>query len=95
MTRTVHWSQRSRAKLRAITAYIAERNVAAARELRQEIEDAAQRAASETITLRKGRLPGTREIVVTRRYVLVFRSTAKRIYVVNILDTRQRNDDQD
>ncbi|AZF53716.1 Death on curing protein, Doc toxin [Pseudomonas sp. R4-34-07] len=36
-----------------------------------------------------GRVPGTREVVVHPNYVLVYRVTAERIEIVNVLHARQ------
>ncbi|SAL67676.1 type II toxin-antitoxin system RelE/ParE family toxin [Caballeronia humi] len=90
MTREIHWSRSARSDIKAIVRYIALYNPPAAVGLRKEIEDAAGRAAETLTEFKEGRIPGTYEVVVTRNYVLVFRTTPERLYVVNVIHTRQQ-----
>jgi toxin ParE1/3/4 len=90
MTREVHWTKAAKTGIKAIVRYIAVYDVRAAANLREKIERAVQEAANPHIHYKEGRADGTHEIVVSANYVVVFRETPKRIYVVNVVHTRQQ-----
>jgi toxin ParE1/3/4 len=89
VTLPVVWTLRARDRLTQIVKYIAERNPTAARSLKAAIESAPQAAADAPFLFRKGRVPGTREIVVHPNYLVVYRVT-DRIVVLNVLHARRR-----
>jgi toxin ParE1/3/4 len=89
LTLQVVWTQVARIELREIIRYIAERNPAAARALKESIETAPQAAAFAPELFRSGRVPGTREIVVHPNYIVIYRVTDY-VEVVNVLHARQR-----
>lgn len=76
--------------LEAIIAYIAERNVAAARRLQEDIEACAERLPDHPFMYRRGRVPGTREAVVHPNYVLIYRVAAEAIEIVSVVHSRRQ-----
>lgn len=84
------WRPAARSDLAAIIRYVAERNVPAARRLRQVIEDAVLPLAGHPYLYRSGRVPGTRELVAHPNYLVIYRVLADRVEIVNILHARQR-----
>lgn len=86
----VVWAEDARSDLRAILAYIAERNAGAAETLRDLLESSADRAARFPLAWRAGRRPGTREMVVHPNYILVYRVETDRIRIVNVVHTSRQ-----
>jgi toxin ParE1/3/4 len=89
LTLQVVWTRDARIELREIIRYIAERNPAAARALKESIESAPRAAALAPELFRSGRVPGTREIVVHPNFIVIYRVT-DHVEVVNVLHARQR-----
>jgi addiction module RelE/StbE family toxin len=82
------WRARAREQARQIIDYIADRNPAAAVRLADLFEQAAERLADHPHMHRPGRVPETREAIVTPNYILVYR-VADPIEIIAILHTRQ------
>ncbi|GAB3375119.1 type II toxin-antitoxin system RelE/ParE family toxin [Azotobacter armeniacus] len=83
------WRSSARADLAEIIRYIANEDPQAARRLKDRLESAVLPLAEHPYLYRSGRVPGTREVVAHPNYVLVYRVTAERIEVVNVLHARQ------
>jgi addiction module RelE/StbE family toxin len=84
------WRDTARASLRLIISYISEHDEAAADRLLARIMACAERLPQFPYMHRTGRVPGTREAVITPNYVLVYRVTGETIEVLNVLHTRQQ-----
>lgn len=84
----IEWRPQARADLQQLLSYIGDRNFAAACELHQAIEAATSNLPQYPCLYRKGRVAGTREIVVQPNYLLVYRVT-DRIEILNILHTKR------
>lgn len=85
----IHWRASAREDLIHLIGYIAEQNPSAARAMLTRLEAAILPAAEHPYLYRPGRVPGTREVVAHPNYVLIYRVTAERIEVVNVLHARQ------
>ncbi|WLH52308.1 type II toxin-antitoxin system RelE/ParE family toxin [Pseudomonas tolaasii] len=84
----VEWRPEARAELRAILEYIIERNVAAASDLNEAIEEATTALPLHPYLYRLGKVSGTREIVVHPDYLVVYR-VAGWIEILTVLHARQ------
>ena len=85
---SVVWLRRAADNLRAIVRHIAQDNPAAARALRCKAERAAHLIGRFPHMGRVGRVPGTREFVLLRSYILVYRVVSAGEQRVEILDIR-------
>lgn len=86
----VLWRSSARDDVREIVAYIASRNVLAARRLRQRIEDSVLRVTEYPYLYRQSdRVPGLREIVAHPNYLVLYRVTATHVEVVNVVHARR------
>jgi len=86
----VFWRASARDSLASIVRHIASHNPPAARRMLELVETAILPAAEHPYLYRTGRIPGTREIVVHPNYILVYRVTADRIEVIDVLHSRQQ-----
>ena len=84
----VEWRPEARAELRAILEYIIERNATAASELNEAIEAATTALPDHPYLYRMGRIPGTREIVVHPKYLVVYR-ISDWVEILTVLHARQ------
>jgi len=86
MTRTVVWSAQAREDFVAIIAYINERNPDAAQRLADAL-DASTWALLEHPSLYRtsDRLPGCREIVVRKNYIVIYRVNADCVEVMRVV----------
>lgn len=75
--------------LKAIISYIAERNVAAAQRLQEDIEACAERLPDHPYMYRRGRVAGTREAVVHPNYILVYQVGRDAIEIVSVMHSRR------
>jgi toxin ParE1/3/4 len=85
----VKWRPEARHELWCILDYIGDRNPVAAADLFDEIESATQALPQHPYLYRKGRASGTREIVVTPNYIVIYRVTTDSIEVISVLHARQ------
>jgi toxin ParE1/3/4 len=85
----VVWRPKAREEARQIIDYIADRNSAAAVRLADLFEHTAERLADLPSMHRAGRVPDTREAIVTPNYIFVYRVTADVVEVLNLKHTRQ------
>jgi toxin ParE1/3/4 len=84
------WAEEARNDLLDIVRYVAERNPFAAMQLAQTIEESTWPLPEHPYLFRQGRVPGTREIVAHRNYVLVYRVELACIEVLRVLHARQQ-----
>jgi addiction module RelE/StbE family toxin len=84
------WREEARSGLRAIITYIAQRNPAAASDLKERIEFCAERLVDHPFMYRRGRVQGTREAVVHPNYIVVYRVTEDAIEILTVLHSRQQ-----
>ncbi|WP_343031199.1 type II toxin-antitoxin system RelE/ParE family toxin [Roseospira navarrensis] len=83
------WTRAARADLLAMVSYIAEDNPVAAQALVDSIRTKAARLTETPRLYRVGRVDGTREMVVRRRYVVVYRHDAATVTILRVLHTAQ------
>jgi toxin ParE1/3/4 len=86
----ITWRPSARKSLAKIIRYIAERNLPAARAMRQRIEEAVLPTSEHPYLYRAGRVPGTREIVAHPNYIVVYRVLSDSIEVVDVVHSRQQ-----
>lgn len=86
----VEWKPQARADLLQIIDYIASDNVAAAQDLKDDIEEKAARLSAHPKLYKEGRVVGTREMVVRRNYVVVYAVTSKTVPVLRVLHAAQQ-----
>ncbi len=84
------WRQMALKDRLRIMDHIAQDNPAAAIALDETFSDKAKRAAQNPELYKSGRYPGTKEIVVRRNYVMVYRIANDRIEIVRVLHARQQ-----
>ena len=85
----VDWSDEAQLDLAEIQFYIEQFNPTAAHNLRQTIEQGAERLPFMPFAFRPGRVRGTREYVVHPNYVLVYRVETTRIHVLRVMHARK------
>ncbi len=85
----VKWRPEARRELWCILDYIGDRNPVAASDLFDEIESATQALPQHPYLYRKGRASGTRELVVSPNYIVIYRVTTDSIEVISVLHARQ------
>jgi len=87
----VEWLPRALNNLRDQVVYVRERNLPAARELAGAVKAAAGQIAKFPYSGRKGRVPGTRELVVSRtRLILVYRVEQDAVVIIRVLHAASR-----
>jgi addiction module RelE/StbE family toxin len=87
----VEWLPRALNNLRDQVVYVGQRNLPAARELAGAVKAAAGQIAKFPYSGRKGRVPGTRELVVSRtRLVLVYRVEQDAVVIIRVLHAARR-----
>lgn len=86
----VVWREKARQDVRTIIDYISDRNPAAALRHADLFAHAAERLADHPLMHRPGRVPGTREAIVTPNYILVYRVGDDIIEILTVKHTRQQ-----
>jgi plasmid stabilization system protein ParE len=76
--------------LDAIEQYIAKDSPMAALDMWLLIDDQSQRLADPDFPRRRGRLTGTKELVVHENYVVVLKEDANTVTLLNIVHARQK-----
>ena len=86
----VVWRASAREDLREIVAYIARANPIAARRMKNVLAEAVIPVAEHPYLYRLSeRVPGLREIVAHPNYIVLYRVTADRVEVVNVVHARR------
>lgn len=78
------WEETASDELGGIIAYIAQDNPQAARRLGGEIKLQTGRLRQNPHLGRAGRVPGTRELVVRRNYIVVYAFTAETVTILRV-----------
>ncbi|RSU55350.1 type II toxin-antitoxin system RelE/ParE family toxin [Sphingobium yanoikuyae] len=86
----VIWRERAREDVRTIIDYISDRNPAAALRLTDLFAHVAEQLVDHPHMHRSGRIPDTREAIVTPNYILVYRVGTEAIEILNVKHTRQQ-----
>lgn len=86
---SISWAEEARSDLLEIVQYVAERNPAAAAQLARTIEESTWPLPEHPYLFRPGRVPGTREIVAHRNYIVVYRVELASIEILRVLHARQ------
>ncbi|KEQ51539.1 type II toxin-antitoxin system mRNA interferase toxin, RelE/StbE family [Sphingobium chlorophenolicum] len=84
------WRPSAQEDARRIVDYISDRNPAAAARLAELLAHAAERLADHPYMHRAGRVPDTREAIVTPNYILVYRVGGEVIEILAVKHTRQQ-----
>ncbi len=83
----LEWREAARADLTDILDYIVSDNPDAALQLLEEIESKAMRLTDHPKLYRRGRVEGTREMVVRSNYVVVYSEDIHAVTVLRVLHT--------
>lgn len=86
---SIVWRASALNDLVEIIGYIADRDPAAARRMRDRLVAAVMPAIRHPGIFRPGRVPGTREIIAHPNYIIIYRVTDQHIEVVSVLHSRQ------
>lgn len=86
----VRWTRRGLADAARIFAFIAQANPKAAADVATDIDEATLRLARFPRMGRVGYDPGTRELVVRRNYIVVYRVGATEVHVLQVWHVAQR-----
>ena len=86
----VVWLESAVTDLAAITAYIADRNPAAANKLNERLQEDADLLGGLPAICRRGRVPGTRQFVSHPNYILIYRVTTVAVEILNVVHSRQQ-----
>jgi addiction module RelE/StbE family toxin len=84
------WRPRALADRRAIMAYIARDNPAAAIALDEAIESCAERVCDGDLLHKPGRLEGTHEAVVRRNYIVVYTRGSETVTILRVVHAAQQ-----
>lgn len=84
------WSEDAETDLDSITEYIARDDVMAAIGMRDEIEGQIERLREFPLSGRKGRMEGTRELVVVRTPFIVVYTASAAVEIIRILHGAQQ-----
>ncbi len=84
------WRHAARADLLAIVDYISDDNPDAAQRLKDEIERKVAALPEHPQLHRKGRVVGTREMIVRSNYVVVYAEDARAITILRVLHGAQQ-----
>ena len=86
----LEWSKAARADLLAILDYISDDNPDAAERLISEIETKASKLPERPDIYRKGRVAGTREMVVRPNYLIVCALSEQAVLILRVLHAAQQ-----
>lgn len=85
----LEWRQSARDDLLSIVGYIASENPTAALALLEEIEVKVGRLTEEPKLYRRGRVVGTREMVVRPNYLVIYSETQETVTILRVLHAAQ------
>ena len=83
----LEWREAARADLLAIVDYIAHDNPLAASRLMDEIEEKTSKLRERPKLYRRGRVAGTREMVVRPSYLVIYMEDARAVTILRVLLT--------
>ncbi|RFB78669.1 type II toxin-antitoxin system RelE/ParE family toxin [Methylovirgula sp. 4M-Z18] len=86
----LEWKEAARADLLAIIDYISDDNPAAAQRLKDDLEDKAALLPEHPKLYRSGRVPGTREMVVRKNYVVIYTENERVVTILRVLHGAQQ-----
>lgn len=86
----LEWTALARADLLAIVDYISDDNPDAAQRLKDDIEAKAAKLPEYPQLYRFGKLPGTREMVVSANYIVVYVEGASAVRILRVLHAAQQ-----
>lgn len=89
MARKLRWTRRALKRLDNIAAYIARDNPARATSFVQELRDKIE-ILGEHLPGRPGRVYGTRELVLHKHYIAVYRVQGDEVQILTLFHTAQR-----
>jgi addiction module RelE/StbE family toxin len=84
------WREAARADLLAIVDYISDDNPDAAQRLKDDIEAKVAKLPMHPKLYRRGRVAGTREMVVRTNYVVVYSEDSRAVFVLRVLHAAQQ-----
>ncbi len=85
----IEWRRLARDDLRSIVEYIAEDSPAAALKLLEEIEAKVGLLVEHPKAYRRGRVHGTRELVVRPNYLVIYMESPKVVTILRVLHAAQ------
>ena len=86
----LEYTGRAKRDLDEITEFIARDNIVAAERLRAELDTKISLLPTRPEAYRRGRIEGTREMVVRRNYVVVYRAAPDRVTVLRVLQAARQ-----
>ena len=86
----LEWRETARSDLLSIVDYISDDNPDAARRLKDEIEAKISKLPEHPKLYRRGRVAGTREMVVRANYVAVYAEDARAVTILRVLHAAQQ-----
>ena len=88
--RDLEWSAKAAADLMAIVDYISNDNPDAAQALKEDIEAKVLRLRENPRLYRIGRVDGTREMVVSSNYIVVYTDNPNAVIILRVLHAAQQ-----
>ncbi len=89
MVRKLRWTRRALCRLEEITTFIAQDNPTRATTFVRELRDKVTHLAEHQLG-KPGRVYGTRELVLHRHYVVVYRVREDEVHILTLLHTAQK-----
>ncbi len=86
----VHWLDSALADLDTILSHIAEHNAQAAYSLYEDIDRMTAALPDRPYLYRRGRVSGTRELVIHPNYYVVYRLVNAEIQILRVMHSRQQ-----
>lgn len=86
----VEWKKAAQADLWSIVDYISDDNPDAAQALKDELVSKVEEISNNPKMYRPGRVPGTREMVVRKNYIVVYSEAPCHVTILRILHAAQK-----
>lgn len=86
---SIRWTADAKRRYQTVIDHISEQNALAAKDLATRVRHVLNLASQRPLMYRAGRVPGTREALVHRNYIVVYRVKATTIVVVAFVHARQ------
>lgn len=81
----IQWKENARADMLSILTYIAEDNIEAARKFKEDLESRLNSLTKFPQAYKHGRVDGTREMVLTSNYIVIYAEGLEQITILRIL----------